>query len=198
MTKVAGMAGPLIRGTAIACGVAAVAGLGLGIAVGKPVQSDDVATARTLPGDLCSRLGDISTLLPKATNEKLTQTGRTEVTCAVAVSERSQPTFSAADLKIRITPYAGRRAGSGQPPFTPAEMAKQAFDRKPWLVVKDRPYPTKIERQVGTGGQGSRVSVLVYRADLTVQVDYAAHPIEQATAQQAAQVLADRALWESK
>lgn len=198
MTKVAGMAGPLLRGTAIACGVAAVAGLGLGIAVGKPVQPEDIVSARTLPSDLCSRLGDISTLLPKATNEKLVQTGRTEVTCAVAVSERSQPTFSAADLKIRITPYAGRPAGSGRSPFTPTEMAKQAFDRKPWLVVKDRPYPTKVEKHVGMGGQGSRVSVLVHRADLIVQVDYAAHPIEPAAAQQAAQVLADRALWESQ
>ncbi len=198
MTKVAGMAGGLIRGTAIACGVAAVAGLGLGVAVGKPVETDDIASARVLPGDLCARIGDVSTLLPQATKNKLIQTGRSEVICAVTVTERSQPTFTAADLKIRVTPYSGRAAGTGRSPFTPAEVAKQAFDRKPGLVVNDRPYPTKVERGVVIGGKSSRVSVLVYRADLTVQVDYAAHPIDLTTAQQAAQVLADRAIWESR
>jgi hypothetical protein len=192
------MGGRLVRSTAIASGVAAIAGLGIGFAVGKPVQPDDVQSARVLPGDLCSRLGDISTLLPKATKTKLIQTGSSEVTCAADVPERGQPTFSAATLTIRITPYSGRQAGPGQPPYSPAEMAKQAFDRKPWLVVKDRPYPTKVEKPASTGGQNSRVSVLVYRADLIVQVDYTAHPIDPATAQQAAQVMADRAVWESK
>jgi len=198
VAKVADMGGRLVRGTAIASGVAAIAGLGIGFAVGKPVQPDDVQSARVLPGDLCSRLGDISTLLPKATNAKLVQTGRGEVTCAVDVRERSQPTFSAAALTIRITPYSGRPAGAGQPPYSPAEMAKQTFDRKPWLVVKNRPYPTKVEKPAGTTGQNSRISVLVYRADLVVEVDYTAHPIDLATAQQAAQVMADRAVWESK
>jgi hypothetical protein len=194
------VASSLVRGTAIACGIAAVAGLGSGIAVGKPVQPEDVQSARLLPADLCARLGDISTLLPKATtNQKkqLTQTGSTEITCAVDVPEQTQPTSSAASLTIRITPYSGREAGPDQPPFTPAEIAKQAFARKPWPTVKDRPYPTKVDKYAGTDWD-SRVAVLVYRADLTVQVDYAAHPIDLATAQQAAQVIADRAIWESK
>nr|WP_239062961.1 hypothetical protein [Streptomyces sp. SID13031] len=65
-------------------------------------------------------------------------------------------------------------------------------------MVKDRPYLTKVDKHAGTGGQDSRVAVLVHRADLTVQVEYTAHPIELATAQQAAQVMADRAIWESK
>ncbi|MEV6412025.1 hypothetical protein [Kribbella sp. NPDC051718] len=190
------MASPLVRGTAIACGVAAVAGLGIGVAVGKPVRSADVEQARLLPKDLCARLGDISPLLPKATSTKaFIQTGITDVTCTVDVPEQTQPTFSAASIKIRITPYAGREAGPGQPPSTPAEVAKQAFTRKPWPTVGDRPYPTKVDRHAG---QDPRVAVLVYRADLTVQVDYAAHPIDPATAQQAAQVLADRAIWESQ
>ncbi|NEA35316.1 hypothetical protein G3I17_27220 [Streptomyces sp. SID13031] len=192
------MDGRLVRGTAIACGVAALAGLGIGIAVGQPVQPEDVQSARVLPVDLCSRLGDISTLLPKATTAELIQTGNGEVMCAVDVPERRQPTFSGASLTIRITPYSGRQAGQGRSPFTPAELAKQAFDRKPWLVVKDRPYLTKVDKHAGTGGQDSRVAVLVHRADLTVQVEYTAHPIELATAQQAAQVMADRAIWESK
>jgi hypothetical protein len=192
------MAGPLVRGTAIACGVAAVAGLGIGIAVGKPVHPQDIQSARLLPADLCTRLGDISALLPKATTAKLIQTGSTEVTCAVDVPERTQPTFSAASLTIRITPYSGREAGSGRSPFTPAEMAKQAFGRKPWPLVNDRAYATKVDKHAGTSRQDSRISVLVYRADLIVQVDYAAHPIDLASAQQAAQVMADRAIWESK
>lgn len=198
MARVAGMGGRLVRGTAIASGVAALAGLGIGFAVGKPVQPDDVQSARLLPKDLCSRLGDISVLLPRATAAKLIQTGSTELTCAVDVPERSQPTFTAASLTIRITPYSGRQAGQGRTPFTPAEMAKQAFDRKPWLVLKDRPYPTKVDKHASTGVQNARISVLVYRADLTVQVDYTAHPIDLATAQQAALVMADRAIWESK
>lgn len=192
------MGSPLFRGTAIACGVAALAGLGIGIAVGQPVRADDVQSARVLPADLCARLGDISMLLPKATNAKLVQTGRGEVTCAVDVPEHSQPTFTAASLTIRITPYYGRQAGQGQSPFTPGELAKQAFDRKPGLVVEGRPYSTKVDKQAGTGGQDSRVSVLVWRADLTVQVDYVAHPIDLASAQAAAQVMADRAVWESQ
>lgn len=194
MASVASMAGPLVRGTAIACGIAAVAGLGIGIAVGKPTQPDDLESARQLPQDLCARLGDISTLLPKASTTKnkveLIQTGRTEVICAVSVTE---PT--AASLTIRITPYSGRQAGPGRSPFLPAEVARQSFDRKPWPSVKDRPYPTKLDK--GTR-QDPHVAVLVYRADLTVQVDYAAYPIDLAAAQQAVQVMADRALWESK
>jgi hypothetical protein len=198
------MGGQLLRGTAIACGVAAVAGLGIGVAVGKPVHPEDIQSARLLPTALCARLGDISALLPKATTTKnkkvgLIQTGSTEVTCAVDVPERGQPTFTAASLTIRITPYSGRQAGPGQPPFTPTEMAKQAFDRKPWPLDNDRAYPTKVDKHAaGTTGQDSRVSVLVYRADLTVQVDYAAHPIDLASAQQAAEVMADRAVWESR
>jgi hypothetical protein len=38
----------------------------------------------------------------------------------------------------------------------------------------------------------------VVRADLLVQVDYTAHPITEAAAQQAVLVLADRAIWEAK
>ncbi|WP_328332103.1 hypothetical protein OHA70_13175 [Kribbella sp. NBC_00382] len=185
------MAGPLVRGTAIACGIAAVAGLGIGIAVGKPAQPDDLQSARLLPEDLCARLGDISTLLPKATTARLIQTGSTELTCAV-------PEPTAASLTIRITPYSGRQAGPGRSPFVPAEVARQSFDRKPWPMVKDRPYPTKLDKRAGTNGRDSHVAVLVYRGDLTVQVDYAAYPIDLVAAQRAVQVLADRALWESK
>jgi hypothetical protein len=191
------VASSLVRGTAIACGVAAVAGLGIGFAVGKPVHADEIESPR-LPSDLCARIGDVSALLPKATTARLVQTGGTEVTCAVYVPEGRQPTLTAASLTIRITPYSGRPAGFGHSPFTPAESAKRAFDRRPWSLVKDRPYETKVEKHAGTDAGDSRVSVLVYRADLTVQVDYAAHPVDLATAQQAAEVLTDRAIWESR
>jgi hypothetical protein len=192
------VASSLVRGTAIACGVAAVAGLGSGFAVGTPVHADDIESARLLPADLCTRIGDISALLPKATTARLVQTGGTEVTCSVYVSEGAQPTFTAASLTIRITPYSGRPAGLGRSPFTPAEGAKRAFDSRPWPLVKDRPYETKVDKHVGTDAEDSRVAVLVHRADLTVQVDYAAHPVDLDTAQRAAQVLADRAIWESR
>jgi hypothetical protein len=198
VTKVAIMGGRLVRSTAIASGVAAAFGLGIGYSAGGTVQSEDLKPVRALPADLCARLGDISSLLPKATNAKLAQSGRTEVMCAVAVSERSQQTFSAAELTIRIRPYADRETNPGSPPFTGAEAAKQAFDRQPWLLVNGRPYPTKVEKHADAGRLNSRVSVLVQRADITVQVDYTAHPVDLATAQQAAQVVADRAIWESK
>jgi hypothetical protein len=198
VARVAGMASRLLRGTAIASGVAVVAGLGIGYAAGKPVDAKDIIPARILPADLCNRLGDVSALLPKATNPTLQQTGNIDVICAVKAEERSQPTFSAAELKIRITPNGGKAAGAGQPPFTPDEIAKKAFDRKPWQVLNDQPYPTKIDKRSDTGRQSWRVSVMVVRADLIVQVDYTAHPITEAAAQQAAVVMADRAIWEAK
>ncbi|MEV8377155.1 hypothetical protein AB0P21_30725 [Kribbella sp. NPDC056861] len=193
------MGGRLVRSTAIAGGVTAAFGLGIGYSAGGTAQSKGVEPARVLPADLCSRLGDVSPLLPKATNAKLTQSGRTEVMCAVAVSERSQSTFSAATLTLKIRPYAGREAGANQLPESPAAVAKQAFDRQPWLLVNGRPYPTKVEKKPAADGRlNSRVSVLVQRGGVTVQVDYTAHPIDLATAQQAALVMADRAIWETK
>ena len=68
MVKVAGMASRLVRGTAIGCGVAAIAGAGIGFAVGEPVQPEDILPARSMPADLCARLGDVSSLLPKASS----------------------------------------------------------------------------------------------------------------------------------
>lgn len=198
MAKVAGMASGLIRGTAITAGVAAIAGIGIGYAVGEPVQSKDIIQARELPKDLCTKLGDISTLLPTATTWEWQQSGKDEAICSVKPPSEPPRTFSAATLKVRITPYAGRAAGAGQPPFTPAEVAMQVFDRKPWQPLEDRPYPTRIDKKSQTGGQSWRVSALVVRADLLVQVDYTAHPITEAAAQQAALVLADRAIWEAK
>jgi hypothetical protein len=192
------MASGLIRGTAIAAGVAAVIGLGIGYAVGEPVQATEILTARELPNDLCTRLGDVSTLLPPATTWEWQQTGKDEVICSLRLTGDPSRTFSAATLKIRATPYAGRAAGAGQPPFTPAEVAKQVYERKPWQTLPDQPYPTKLDKKSQTGGQSWRVSALVVRADLLVQVDYTAHPITETAAQQAVLSLADRAIWEAK
>ncbi|TCM49395.1 hypothetical protein EV648_103669 [Kribbella sp. VKM Ac-2568] len=198
MARVAGMASRLVRGTAIACGVAAIAGLGIGYALGEPVSPDDILPARKLPADLCARIGDVSTLLPKATKPTLVQTGTSTVNCSAKADEQTQPTHTAAAVSIHITPYAGKAAGAGQPPFTPATVARQTFQRKSWQDVKDRPFPTKLDKRGDLSRQGWRISVLELRADIIVQVDYTAHPIDGAVAEQAALVLADRAIWEAK
>jgi hypothetical protein len=92
------MASRLVRGTAIAGG--AIAGLGIGYAAGKPVDPKDILPARKLPADLCSRLGDVSQLLPKATTgtppPKLVQTGGTAVRCSARADPSTQPTHTAA------------------------------------------------------------------------------------------------------
>jgi hypothetical protein len=201
VANVAGMASRLVRGTAIAGGAAAVAGFGIGLAAGQPVDPADLPAARTLQSDLCSRLGDVSILLPKATGQKpkLQQTGRTDVRCTVEAGEKTQPTHSSASLTVAITPYGAKLGGAGAPPIPPEMVARRAYDRKPWTELKNRPYPTKSDRsEVGEGGENWRMSVLVVRADIVVQVEYTAHPIAQDTAEKAALVMADRAIWESK
>ena len=199
MARVAGMASRLVRGTAIASGIAAVAGLGIGFAAGEPVRAKDIAPARKLPADLCSRLGDISILLPAATTPvPFTQTGANDVHCQAKVDESTQPAYTAATLDVTITPYAGKAPGAGQPPIPPEVAAKQAFERKPWDDVEDRPYPTRSHVTGQAGGQDWLISVLVQRADIVVQVDYKAYPVEREKAEQAVLVLADRAIWESK
>jgi hypothetical protein len=201
VAKVAGMASRLVRGTVIAGGVAAVAGLGIGLAAGQPVNPADLPPVRTMPSDLCSRLGDVSVLLPKATGErpKLLQTGRTAVRCTVEADEKTQPTHTSANLAVAITPYGAKLGGAGAPPIPAETVARRVYDRKPWTALKDRPYPTKIDRSpLSVGGENWRMSVLVVRADIVVQVEYTAHPIARDTAEKAALVMADRAIWESK
>jgi hypothetical protein len=195
------MASRLVRGTAIAAGVAALAGLGIGFAAGKPVDPKDILPARKLPADLCSRLGAVSQLLPKATTgtpaQKLVQTGASAVRCSAKADASTQLTHTASELIITITPYAGKDAGAGQSPFKPDAVARQAFDRKALEVVPGRPS-TKMDSRENTRGQSWNVTVLALNADIVVQVDYNAHPIERGAAEQAAQVMADRAIWESK
>ncbi|HEU4945827.1 MAG TPA: hypothetical protein VFT31_01610 [Kribbella sp.] len=193
------MASRLIRGTAIAGGVATVAGLTLGLLAGEPTDPADLPAARKLPSDLCARLGDVSALLPKATDEqlKLLQTGSSVVRCRVDVDEKTQPTHTSASLAVTVTPYGAKEGGAGAPPFPPETVARQAYDRKPANELTDRPYPTKVERSP-LGQEHWRMSVLVVRADVLVQVDYTAQPISEDTAEQAALVLADRAILESR
>jgi hypothetical protein len=193
------MASRLRRGTAIAGGVAAVAGFGLGLAAGEPTDPAELPSARRLPSDLCARLGDVSGLFPKAATEqpKLLQTGVSDVRCRAEVDESTQPAHTSASLAVTITPYGAKVGGAGAPPIPPATVARQTYDRKPWIELKDRPYPTKIERSP-YGQEHWRMSVLVVRADLVVQVEYAAHPIARDKAEQAALVMADRAVWETK
>lgn len=200
MVKVAGMASRLVRRTAIACGVAAISGAGIGFAVGEPVQADDILPARTLPADLCARLGDVSGMLPQPSKPvTLTQGGTSVVTCEASTSLAKQRTFSSAAVKVTITPYAGKDAGAGQEPLTPAAVARRIFDRTPMDAVPDRPYRTKASRTArGVTDESWVVKVLVQREDITVQVDYTAFPVEAKIAEQAALVLADRAIWEAK
>lgn len=199
MTRVAIMASRLVRGTAIACGVAAVAGGGIGYALGDPVQPEDILPARRLSAGVCERIGDVASLLPQASNKPVTlaQIGTSTVTCSAdALQSR---TYSAAKVKLTITPYGGRDMGAGRAPYNPAQNAKWTWERSPLETVADRPYPTKLGRTSrGVGGQSWVVNALVQRGDVVVHVEYPAFPIEQKTAEQAALVLADRAIWETK
>lgn len=203
MTKVAGMASRLVRGTAIACGVAAVAGGGIGFALGDPVQPEDILPARKLSDGVCDRIGDVASLLPpasKASKEPVTldQVGTSTVTCT-SQSGSQRRTFSSAAVKLTVTPYGGRDIGAGKAPLSPAQNAKWTWERSPLETVPDRPYPTKLGRTSrGLGGESWAINALVRRGDIVVHVVYTASPIEQKVAEQAALVLADRAIWEAK
>lgn len=193
------MASRVVRGTAIAAGVAAVVGGGLGFALGQPVKEEDAVPARRLAADLCARIGDVSALLPKASSGRLAQAGKDAVTCSAVAPRQRATTFSTASVKVTITPYGGKLAGAGEVPYTPEVMAKKAFDRSPFDAVPDRPYPTKGDQTaVGLAGESFTTRVLVHRADVVVLVEYTANPVLADTARQAATVLADRAIWETK
>ncbi|WP_405063473.1 hypothetical protein OG474_18015 [Kribbella sp. NBC_01505] len=193
------MGSRLVRGTAIAAGVAAVVGAGVGFALGKPVQDEDVVPARRLAADVCERLGDVSALLPKASNARLVRAGTDAVTCSAGVSRRQASTFSTATVKVTITPYGGKLAAAGEAPYTPEAMARKAFERSPLKAIPGRPYSTKGDRTAnGLAGESFTTRVLVQRADVVVLVEYTANPVLEETAQQAATVLADRAIWETK
>jgi hypothetical protein len=77
-------------------------------------------------------------------------------------------------------------------------VARKAFDREKGAIAPGRPYPTRIDSHGRTGGEDWKVSVVVQRDDLVVQVDYEAHPVTREKAEGAALVLADRAIWEAK
>jgi hypothetical protein len=194
------MGSRLVRGTAIGCGVAAIAGGGIGWAVGEPVTPDDIVAARTLPADLCARIGDVSSLLPKASSVTMTQVGSTTITCEAGSSRAKVRAYTAASVKVTITPYGGQDAGAGNKPFTPTQTAKKVFNRSPMKTLdENRSYPTKVSRTAsGMAGESWSVHALVQRADIVVQVDYTANPVEADVAQKAALALADRAIWESK
>ncbi|WP_246485858.1 hypothetical protein [Kribbella qitaiheensis] len=194
------MASRLVRRTAIAAGIALVAGLGLGFAAGKPVDPTDILPARQLPADLCARLGDVSSLLPKASNgaaPKLVKTGSTAIRCSVKADEAAQTTYSSATLEVLITPYGGKDAGAGNPPLKPDQVARQTFDRRAMKPDPDR-STAKLETRSGAGGESWTATVVEVHADVIVQVDYTAQPIAQAAAKSAALVIADRAIWESQ
>jgi hypothetical protein len=183
--------------------VAAVAGAGFGFAVGEPVQPEDIVPARSMPADLCARIGDVSALLPSASSKPepviMVQGGKTSVSCEAGTARGKVAQYAAGAVTVVITAYGGVDAGAGNPPFTPEQVAKKAFTRSPMSAVADRPYPTKARRTPkGDAGESWTVQTLVQRADLVVQVDYTANPVNADTAQEAALALADRAIWEAK
>jgi hypothetical protein len=191
------MGGRLGRRTAIAAGIAVVAGLGLGFAAGEPVDAKDILPARTLPADLCSRI-DVASLLPKASSApKLVQTGSTAIRCSVKAAQAAQATYSSATLDIIVTPYGGRDGGAGNPPLKPNQVARQAFERRALKSVPER-SDVKRDTRGGGGGQNWTVTLVELHADVIVQVDYSAQPIEQQAAETAALAIADRAIWESQ
>lgn len=202
MVKVAGMASRLVRGTAIGCGVAALVGGGVGFAVGEPVTPKDIVAARTLPADLCARIGDVANLLPKASSGPVTMTqgGTTTVSCTAASSRPKVRAYTSASVSVTITAYGGLDAGAGNAPFTPTQVADRTFSRSTLKKYdEDRPYPTKVGRTAsGLAGETWNVHAMVQRADIVVLVNYKANPVDADTAQKAALALADRAIWESK
>ncbi|GAA3132757.1 hypothetical protein GCM10010530_61620 [Kribbella aluminosa] len=202
MVKVAGMASRLVRGTAIGCGVAALVGGGVGFAVGEPVTQADIAPPRTPAKDLCAKIGDVSSLLPKASSGPVTmiQGGTSAITCQAGSSRAKVRAYTSASVRVTITAYGGQDAGAGNQPFTPDQVAKRTFTRSPLKSYdKDRPYPTKVARaESGLAGESWNVHVLVQHADIVVLVEYTANPIDGDSAQLAALALADRAIWESK
>ena len=202
MVKVAGMASRLVRGTAIGCGVAALVGGGVGFAVGEPVTPKDIVAARTLPADLCARIGDVANLLPKASSGPVTMTqgGTTTVSCTAASSRPKVRAYTSASVSVTITAYGGLDAGAGNAPFTPTQVADRTFSRSTLKKYdENRPYPTKVGRTAsGLAGETWNVHTMVQRADIVVLVNYKANPVDADTAQKAALALADRAIWESK
>jgi hypothetical protein len=203
VARVAGMASRLVRGTAIGCGVAAIAGAGIGFAVGEPVEPEDIQPVRALPAGLCARLGDVSNLLPKASSSaapvKLVQGGTPVITCQAGSGGQRVTEYTGADVKVTVTPYGGQDAGAGNAPLTREQMAKKAFLRSPMKQVDGRPYLTKVDRRATLlAGESWTIVALVLRADVVVQVVYQANPVNADTAEKAALVLADRAIWETK
>jgi len=202
VVRVAGMGSRLARGTAIGCGVAALVGGGVGFAVGEPVTADDIVPARTLPADLCARIGDVANLLPKASSGPVTMTqgGTTTITCSAGSSRAKVRAYTSASVEVTITAYGGKDAGAGNAPFTPDQVASRTFSRSPMKAYdENRPYPTKAGRTAsGLAGETWTVHTMVQRADVVVLVDYTANPVDPDVAQKAALALADRAIWESK
>src|SRR5437763_1971135 len=127
------MGSRLVRGTAIGCGLAALVGGGVGFAVGEPVTPGDIVPARAMPTDLCARIGDVSKLLPKASDGPVTMTqgGRSTITCQAGSSRAKVRAYTSASVKVTITAYGGLDAGAGNVPFTPDQVAKRTFTRSP-------------------------------------------------------------------
>lgn len=179
----------VLRAAAIAGGVAAIGGFGIGFAMGKTKDLADAPQARRLPSDLCDRLGDISVLFPART--KLTQTGIGEVRCTAEVAEDAQRTYSSAGLIVTAQTFAP------QPGSTAADVARDEFDDEPLDAMPGRPYPTKL-KSTSTGEDNWQVELWTTRGDVVVRVQYKAAPITRQAAEIAATTVADKAVWEAR
>lgn len=179
----------VLRAAAIAGGVAAIGGFGIGLAVGKTEDPADAPQARRLPTDLCDRLGDVSVLFPA--KAKLAQTGIGEVRCTAEVGEAGQRTFSGAELSVTVQTFAP------QPGSTAADVARDEFEDESLDAMPGRPYPTKL-KTTSAGEDNWQVQVLTTRGDIVVRVQYKASPISKQAAETAATTMADKAVWEAR
>lgn len=179
----------VLRAVAIAGGIAAIGGFGIGFAVGKTEDPADAPKARVLPADLCDRLGDVSVLFPA--KAKLTRTGIGEVRCTAEVAEAGQKTYSGAQLIVSIQTYAP------QPGSTAADVARDEFDDESLDAMPGRTYPTKLKTTFA-GEDNWQVEVLTTRGDVVVRVTYKAAPITKQAAESAATMMADKAVWEAR
>ncbi len=181
--------GRLVRRSAIATGVATIAGFGIGLAAGANENPDALPPARRLPSDLCARLGDVTPLFPASV--RLQQTGVSTVRCSSRIDEATQSSYSDAQLTVTLRSSA---ASSGS---TAVAAARKDFDNQYSPSVAGRANPTKLSAKAA-GEDSWHIVVITTYADVVVRVDYSAEPISRQAAESAALLLADKAVWEAR
>jgi hypothetical protein len=179
----------LVRRTAIATGLATIAGFGAGVAAGAREDPTSTPPVRRLPSDLCERLGDVGVLFPAGV--RLRQTGGSAVRCAGTVDEAARSSYTGAQLTVTFQTYA---AVAGD---TAAAAARKDFDKTYAPRLDGRAHPTKLSAKAN-GEDSWHIVVVTTYADLVVRVDYTAEPVTRQAAESAALLLAEKAVWEAR